>query len=613
MSLQTKSASTLIAQAQRLTRKGQIADAAQTYRDVLTRFPANRRAQEGLRALDRPESLKPGQVTAALRLYQQGAYAKALRMASALHVLDTDNLTLLEIMAGCHRHLGAPDKAVLLYDRALAIRDNPAFKSAKGSALLEMGRLDPAARLLENAVAQAPEDKATWLQLSRCRLQMGHPKRALDAAEQALSRWPDDPAALVQKGQVLLSQGHVTAAQNLLEASLGRSAPDHIALAALSELARATGDRPGAVQLVRRALAHSPAAPGLHRNLSLLHNYVVGDPHITEMQTRLKTAQGVDAQSQFHFALFNAFDQLDQRQIAFGHLVQGNRLRRAFLRPDSARDVALFPWLRSLEVPPAALDQNGEVLPIFITGLPRSGTTLSETLLARHTGATPAGELPVVTARLTPVLQRLQAEKRTTLSEAEVSNLARSLREDLVQNARGGAAVIDKMPLNFRYLGLLMHILPEARFIHLTRDPMANGWSLLRQCFGSLGNSFAYDETDIARFMALERAHIMALAGPLGSRLMPLTYETLIADTKATTAAMAAHCGLAYLAQGTDQNRAILTASTDQVRQPIRTDTNLNWQRYQPMLTPLAQALATAGLVYASRSDGPSQTGEPHI
>ena len=178
MSLQTKSARTLISEAQRLTRKGQIADAAQTYREILARFPANRRARDGLRALDRPDPQanlpKPDQVTAVLRLYREGAFAKALKMASALHVLDHDDLTLLEIMAGCHRHLGTPERALLLYDRGLAIRDNPAFRSAKGSALLEMGRLDPAARMLEHAVAQAPEDKTAWLQLSRCRLQMGH-------------------------------------------------------------------------------------------------------------------------------------------------------------------------------------------------------------------------------------------------------------------------------------------------------------------------------------------------------------------------------------------------------------------------------------------------------
>ncbi|MGJ8545844.1 MAG: tetratricopeptide repeat-containing sulfotransferase family protein [Sulfitobacter sp.] len=596
MNAPTKPVRQLLAEADRLARAGQLPAAQQQYHAVLARFPGNKRARAGLAALARPDPksrhIRPEDLRNVQALLAKGQPEGALKLALALLVLEPAHLSLLELIGLCHRRLGQPEKSLPYYERALQQSDSAALWASKGSALMETGHFMQAAPALERAAALAPSNARVWIALSRCRVEMGQPGRADIAADAALTAAPDTAKPLAQKGHVQLLLGHPDQARAYLEKSLALEPQNTAALCHLAGLERGLGRRDLAQQHYANAAARSPRAPALHRNLSMVKDYAPGDPHIGQMQHLLAQVQGDDGRSQLHFALFNAFDQLDQRDLAFEHLTSGNRLRRRFLAYNPGHDAALLPWLRSLALPPAAPPPPGACLPIFITGLPRSGTTLTEMLLARRSGATPAGELPVVSNALAPFLRQLRKSNRVSVQDSEAQDLTATLRRDLLDNARGAPALIDKMPLNFRYLPQIAALLPEARFIHLTRDAMANGWSLFRQCFGTNGNGFCYGIDDIARFTALERTHIAQIAPLLGPRLLQMRYETIIKDPDAATDAMAAHCGLADTPAPADPRaHLVLTASADQVRGPLDLRSNQSWQRYAAPLAPLRTAL----------------------
>lgn len=605
----------LLAKADRLARQGQLAPARQAYREVLTRFPANQNARKALKALDQPTAnahhVTPEVVQTVMALVRAADFANAAKMATALLQLEPDHFALLEIAALCHRRLGAPQQAIPLYERALQQQDSAAIWAEMGGALMECGQLQSAAAALEQATTRSASQARYWVALSRCQVQLGRPAQAKLSIDHALANAPQDPDALAQKGHVLLLLGHPEAARDALHHSLAADPKGSIALCNLAALERAMGNRTKARDHYADAVALAPQAPELHRNLSMVHDYTPDDPHIATMQKLLANTNGDDARSQLHFALWGAFDQLGACDAAFEHLSQGNQLRRKFLNYDPARNTALLPWLRSITVPDMPEPDHTGLRPIFVTGLPRSGTTLTETLLADHSSAAPAGELPVINQHIAPLLHRLNAEHRKTVSAEEAAVIAEALRRDLAQYAGGASVVIDKMPLNFRYLGLIHAILPEARFIHLTRDPMANGWSLYRHCFGTLGNGFCYDMQDIAHYMALERAHVAALAPVLQGRLLQVSYETMVQDPDATVAQMLDHAGLPRQESAQATGRPILTASAEQVRGPIRRDTNAGWERYRSALAPLAAALALKGLEVCPLV--PSQTEKPHI
>lgn len=598
MNLQTPSAPSLLTRAERLARKGDAVGAAALYRAVLTRFPANRRARAGLAGLSgaAPSPARAARLRPLVALFQSGQTRAALDLAIRLADAPVPDPAVLEVQAACLRKLGQPEAAIACYDRALQSHDSAALWAGKGAALLEAGRPGRAIAALGRATALAPAAPENWLNLARCKLETGNPTEALEAADRAVACAPGHRQAAVLRGRILLSAGKTAAAQTALEAVLKHHPDDAEALNELAILARATGDPATAERHYARAIALRPRSGALYRNLTEVTRFDAGDARISDMQDLLADETLPDPdRAQLHFALFNALDAADDTDNAFDHLARGNALRKAALGYDIARDAALFAWLKTLRLPEAPMGTPG-VRPVFVTGLPRTGTTLTEALLAQGGDARAAGELPLVSATLAPVLRQMQAEARSHLDPEEMLMLQTTLRQGLADYAGGAACVIDKMPLNFRWIGFLRAALPEARFIVLERDPMPVGWSLYRQCFGGSGNGFAYDLADIARYSAMAQDLTRHWLAGDGARLHIQPYAELAQAPEDTARTLRAFCGIA---EGTGDSpaphRAILTASTDLVRQPIDPTRDAAWRRYGPQLEPLRHAYAKLG------------------
>ena len=448
----------------------------------------------------------------------------------------------------------------------------------------------------------APDQIEIALALANCQLEQRKAPAALAMAQTILGKAPNHPRALNIQGAAQRLMGQGEAAKASFEAALGDLATDVQSLNNLGVSARAEGARTAAADYYRRALAADPSNPALHLNLSQETTYSADKPHLHQMRDLLATKdQNNPAMAPLHFALFKAFDDLGETDKAFGHLEKANTLAKANLQYDFQKDAIPCALSKVLLKEPM---QSAEVAttqrPIFITGLPRTGTTLSEQILARSKGTHPCGELTVVQLAVVRLMREVMDRPQKALTASDIAELGAELRRELSKYGDGTPVLIDKMPLNFRWIGFICAALPEARIVHMSRDPMAVAWSVYRQFFDSAGNGFVYDPSDIARFMALHRDLMAHWRSCYPNRIFDLSYEALVSEPDSTTRALAAATGLDWSEDWLTPEKAshlVLTASARQIRKPIYQDSNAQWARYEAQLAPMRAALQVSGLI----------------
>jgi len=531
-----QSADKTLRRARQASKAGNWAQAVALYQGVLARFPANTRARREVEAL-RPAGL-PALLASAQAAQAAGSWAEAERDLSAAAVL-------------------APE-------------------------MLEVG-----------------------LALAACRLEMGRAPAALRAAEAVLALAPTHPGALNARGRALREMGRGTEAEDSFKAALGDAATEAQSLNNLGILARGRGEREAAAGYFRRALALAPTNAALHRNLAQAITYDAETAHLGEMRARLAAAGPDDPGSApLHFALFKALDDLDRRDEGFAHLEKANRLTRAARGYDFKTDALPYALTKAVFATPVpALDrppEPGQPRAIFVTGLPRTGTTLTERILSRAPGTQACGELTVVQLAAGRLLRSVVERADKTLTAEDLAGMGAEIRAGLAEYSDGSPVLIDKMPLNFRWIGFLCATLPEARIVHLNRDPMATAWSIYRHDFAGAGHGFAYDPADIARFMVLHREAMAHWRRIYPDRVFELDYGDLVGDTERATRALAAAVGLTWTEDWLTPERAasqILTASAEQARRPIYRGSDAGWQRYAAQLGPLRAALTAAGVL----------------
>jgi len=418
--------------------------------------------------------------------------------------------------------------------------------------------------------------------------------------EAVLARAPDHALALDTKGRALRDMGRIDAAEVCHRAALGHGAADAGPLNHLGILAQARGDREAAEEWYRQAIALAPGRADLHQNLSRCLTYAPGESHLAQMRALLAAGDPGDvALAPVHFALFKAHDDMGEREAAFAHLAAGNALRKAEIGYDVRREAVRMALCRSLfEGEVAEAGGAAPFRPVFVVGLPRSGTTLVERILGQCDGVQACGELSVVSGAVGGLLRAAQA-RGGGLTAQDIG----ALREALIAGYRpysdGSGVLVDKMPLNFRWIGFICAALPEARVVALNRDPRAVAWSLWQHSFAGRGNGFAYGMADIAAFMVLHREIMKVWQARCRDRIIGVNYARLISDPETETRALVAGCGLGWTEACLAPHKgggAVLTASAAQVRRPIEGGRDAGWRRYEAELEPMMRALVAAGL-----------------
>jgi tetratricopeptide (TPR) repeat protein len=454
-----------------------------------------------------------------------------------------------------------------------------------------------ALRWIDALLAFAPNHIVALGLRARILLQAGHPEEALVAASRAVLLAPDDGGALNRQGEVMLALNRTDEALELFQRAAQRPGR-HVEDAQINRaiLLQQCGRAAEAAAQLDTVLARFPNSSRALATRADGKTFQPGDPDIDALEKLVATPElfGFARQLNAHFALGKAYLDLDDGAQAFVHLEAGNRLKRSTFAYDPGlihawvdEIVAAFPTL--ITAVPGAPDSGR---PVFIVGMPRSGTTLVEQILASHPQFAGAGELPT----LRQVIEQTGQFPNTVAGWTDEAwrRIGTDYLRATHQAAAGKSHLIDKMPSNFLYAGIIARALPNARIIHCRRDPMDTCLSCYSKNFAQ-EHPYCYDQRELGLFYRDYRKLMAHWRSVLpADRMIEVDYEAMVDDQEGQTRRI-----LSFLGQPWDDaclhfyrtKRVVHTASDLQVRQPIYRHAVGRWHAYSAYLGPLREAL----------------------
>ena len=373
---------------------------------------------------------------------------------------------------------------------------------------------------------------------------------------------------------------------------------------AVSAALLATGDIDTAEKHLDEAIRLNPADYDAYRNRATLRRQTEDDNHIEELEAVLSAGvPSPNAAAQICYALAKECEDLGQDERAFDYLKRGADARRSVLQYRVDEDLAVM--LRLREVFDESLlarddDACDELGPVFVMGLPRSGTTLVDRILGSHSQVDSLGEINNFAYALMHTIGK-SASKLELIDLSASMNFA-ELGQRYVDSIRryGNQSpyLIDKTPLNYLYVGLICKALPNARIIHVERNAMDSCYGMYRTLFRA-GYPFSYDLEDLGRYYIGYRSLVDHWRDVCGDAVHWLRYEALVDDQEQTSKALIEYCGLDWedaCLEFHKNTSAVMTASSAQVRRPVYRDALQRWRRYEQQLEPLRRLLESNGI-----------------
>ncbi|KAB7762398.1 sulfotransferase [Xanthomonas maliensis] len=511
--------------------------------------------------------LRPG-----YQLLRQRRYADATALAEALVRRAPQDPQVLEFASEAQLANGDAEAALAHIGAAVAAATTPlALLIKQASLLLQLRRRQQAKAVARQAATLAANDGAAWWRIGALYSGCQDVVAARDAYRQAVSLLGEQPSLLYDLATMEFFSGAFEAAEQSLQRVL-QQAPD-------------AGDA-----LYLRAT--------LRRQTAQRH-------HLDDLRQRL--AQGLAdpaARAAGLYALAKELEDLERHDASFAALTAAADCKRKTLRYDVEAECTQIARIRAV-YDRQALDNlqpgdGGDGL-VFIVGLPRSGTTLLERLLIQRTGARSAGELMDFGQLLGHAsAQRMASHPELGSAEASLRIDFAALGREYERGAREAVdqhpLLIDKMPVNYLYCGMIATALPRARIIHLVRDPLDTCYAMYKTLFYN-AYSFSYTQQELAAYYLAYHRTMMHWHAMLPGRILDVRYEELVADTEAQLQRVLDGCGLAAQAQPSDVEQvAFVTASAAQVRGQIHQRSVHSSRRHLQALAPLANALHVGGI-----------------
>ncbi len=478
-------------------------------------------------------------------------------------------------------------------------------------------------RLFVADVADANGDRATALshleaasraephwappQLRRADLLMAmrHRREALEAMRAASGCMTDDPWQLRTLARLHSESLDPAAALPWLQRGHARF-PQHPSLLfdlAVAEFQLNRVD--DAERHVEALLAIEPLRPGAMHLRSMLRTQTRDRNHVADLEARLtRASHDARAVAAAGYALAKELEDLGRYDESFAALQRGARAYRSTLTYDSQAELAAHAEIRDVFTPAAVAGLGAgcsDPAPIFIVGMPRTGTTLVERILGSHSQVTSVGELTDFPELFGEAVAAYQETTRRTGTGTSLEIDFRALGERYVASARqlatNGALFIDKLPYNFLYCGYIHAALPKAKIIHLTRDPMDTCYAVYKTLFFG-AYAFSYDIEELADYYLGYRKHMAHWNAVLPGRILDVSYEALVREPEAQVRRVLEWCGLPWEASVLDyhrHDRPAMTASAAQVRKPPYTESIGAWRRVESGLGRLHARLTAAG------------------
>ena len=581
------------------------------------------------------ESPLNNKINSIIELFSSGHVIKALDTVEILTGQYPNESLLHNISGVCYRATGQLEMAVKSFKKALVIK--PDFADARynlGLSFQDLNQLDAAIKSYKETLAIQTNYAKAHNNLGIIYKELGQMGDAVKSYEEVLIIQPDNAEALHNLGNTLNELGQFDDAikfyqqalsiQDLPEThnnlgaayrSLGQMGaaiecyknsisifPESGALNNLGIVYQETGKISSAIESFEKAISINPDNAEAYRNLSYLKKYdSENDTHILKMKSILSNPNLEDSE-RIHLchALAKVYANLENSNEYFRLLNEGNNLLKKKLNysTDHSSKVILnikkiFKLLpESISVAESTYSSN--IRPIFIVGMPRSGTTLVEQIISNHHKVYGGGELNTLTKLINPIIKNFIEGDITHLSKQALTFIRQEYLAMLSQFNTTERIITDKLPLNFQYIGFILLAFPEAKIVHLKRDARATCWSNFTCSFIDEANGYSNNFDDLVHFYDLYRDLMDFWHERYPNQIYDLCYEDLTNNQEEETKKLLEYCELDW-----DENclnfhsnkRAVKTASLLQVRKKMYQGSSEAWKKYEAHIQPLIEGL----------------------
>ena len=531
--------------------------------------------------------------------------------------------------------MGQLEDAVKDYKDALAIKPDYSDVSYNlGNVLKDLGQLEDAAESYEKTLAVEPLYLAAQYNLGVTFQELGRLNDAAEQYEKAINIKSDNIEARVNLGYIYQTLGELEDAIYQYEAILAVDSKNEEALNNLGVIYRDLGYSDEAISYYKKALEVNPVFAGAYynlgfiyqdlgqvkdsieqyekaisisnhawsyHNLSYLKQFKANDPQIAKMQSLLSSSKLGDL-DRIHlcFAMAKVHEKLGNQVEFFQFLNEGNNLRKKELNYSLEQTKKIHSTIIKIfsSNPPSIIElvseHKSKKHPIFIVGMPRSGTSLVEQILDSHNKVYGAGELNTLTRLINPIIKNYLSGDIKNLSEKTLFFIYQEYSDMLSRINTSKTVITDKLPLNFQYIGFILSVFPEAKIIHLKRDARATCWSNYKHFFTDKENAYSHNFDDLVGFYSLYDKLMDFWHDLYPNKIYDLCYEDLTNNQENETKKLLEYCDLDW-----DKNclnfhqneRQVKTPSTLQVRQKIYKGSSEAWKEHWAHIQPLINGL----------------------
>jgi tetratricopeptide (TPR) repeat protein len=591
-----------LSRAKKLIKKGKINEAKKIYKDILESFPSSKEAKISLLELNQNNENKPNknQLEELVDLHKTGQYQKALSLIDDLIKTYDNDPFLFNIKGSCLCETRDFNASISSFETAILIK--PDYAEALfnlGVAHQKLNQPNMAIESYEKALVIQHAYPSVHHNLGIIYFQKDQLNSAIKSFEWAVAYSPNYSEAYYNLGAAFQKNRQFGDAKKQFEKAIAINpnyAQAYESLGLLCEIINLPNE---ALSYFEKALEINPNLTNSYRNLSNLKKFEAKDPLINQMES-------LYSKSDLHplhkvnlcFSLAKVYEDLNEQEDFIRFLNEGNILRKKLLNYDITQSenfhTAIVNFFSSGQpVIKKHTDNPKNIRPIFIVGMPRSGTSLIEQIISSHHKVYGAGELLTLRKVVDPVLSNHLEKDKPKMSRKDLL-LIRGQYLDYLSKLNASEAIItDKMPVNFRLIGFILSAFPEAKIIHIKRDAMATCWSNYKHYF-SAGNGFSFNQEDLAKFYSLYSEMMNFWHKLFPNKIYDISYEALTSNQKNETQLLLDYCDLDWDEDCFNfhkNKRGVVTASKSQVRQKMYQGSSEAWKKYESNLQPLIEGL----------------------
>jgi Tfp pilus assembly protein PilF len=537
------------------------------------------------------------QINSVMTLYSNGHFQKAIKMIKELNTNYPNVPLLFNLIGACYKELGQLEGASKMFENAVNIK--PDYSEAHfnlGAMHNALGRKTTAIGCYKKAIELTPNYPDAHNNLGSLLHDLGYLHEALESLEWAIAYRPNFAEALNNLGRVLGDMGRIEKSIDSFKKAISLKPNYANAYFNLSSAFQDLGDIDSCLHSISITLDIAPNWGEAHLLLSRIKKYDKDDLHIFQMLSLLdKNNLTLLDQIAINFALAYAYEQLGDNKKQFKFLNEANKLRKKESGYSFDTDLTRFTKIKetfknSFPAVNDSLVKESKIKPIFIIGMPRSGTSLVHQIMDSHKDVFGAGELTV----LSPIINQFFREnnKKNNDLEKSILKIRKKYLEVLLKLNVKEKIIVDKMPLNFRHIGFIISSFPEAKILHMRRDPMATCWSIYKYYFN--GNFYSYNQKDLARYFALYTDLMSFWNNVYPNKILEVCYEDLTTNQEKETRKILEYCELDWdegCLEFYKNKKAVKTTSSLQVRKKMYQGSSEVWKKYDNYLQPLIKGL----------------------